>query len=104
MIRCYCDLCKKEINRREQPYYIVKVEVYAAFDPCEEHDGDDYEDRNYLEEIQGILDAIDEENLEEASQDVYHKMRFDLCPECRRKFVRNPLGRDMLDRSRFSEN
>ena len=104
MIRCYCDLCKREINQREQPYYIVKMEVYAAFDPAEDIDCDSPDDRNYLEEIQEMLDGIDDEDLEEASREVYHRMRFDLCPECRRKFMRNPLGRNLLDRSRFSEN
>ena len=104
MIRCYCDLCKKEINPREHLHYIVRMEVYAAFDPADEYDCDDSDDRNHLEEIQDMLDAIEDEDLEEASREVYHKMRFDLCAECRRKFMRNPLGRDLLNRSRFSEN
>ena len=104
MIRRYCDLCKREINQREQPSYVVRIEVCASFDPTDEVDCDDCADRNHLEEIQEMLDAIDEEDLAEASQDVYHRMRFDLCSECRRRFLRNPLGRDLLDRSRFSEN
>jgi hypothetical protein len=32
-------------------------------------------------------------------------MRFDLCPECRKKFVKSPLGREAVAKAfDFSEN
>ena len=32
---------------------------------------------------------------ERIGDDVYQQLRFDLCPECRRKFLKNPLAREM---------
>jgi hypothetical protein len=31
-------------------------------------------------------------------------MRFDLCPECRKKFLKNPLGREHSKQFDFSKN
>jgi hypothetical protein len=31
-------------------------------------------------------------------------MRFDLCTECRRKFLKNPLGREPTKQFDFSQN
>jgi hypothetical protein len=31
-------------------------------------------------------------------------LRFDLCPDCRRKFVKNPLGREVAKAFGFSSN
>ena len=36
--------------------------------------------------------------------DVYQQLRFDLCPECRKKFLKNPLGRKTIEQFDFSQN
>jgi hypothetical protein len=78
------------------------MEVYAAFDPVAMDELDD--DRDHLQEIQEILqrcaDAVDPQ----VSSEVYEQLRFDLCPECRRKFVQNPLGREHSKQFHFSKN
>jgi hypothetical protein len=35
---------------------------------------------------------------------VYEQLRFDLCPECRKKFLKNPLGREYSKQFDFSKN
>lgn len=102
MIRYSCDLCKRELDPHDDLRYIVKVEVYAAFDPAADC-GDD-EDRDHLEEIQDVLEHMDDASGSEIGDEVYQKLRFDLCPECRKKFVRNPLGREVAKAFSFSEN
>ena len=38
------------------------------------------------------------------SAPVYKKFRYDLCPECHKKFVRDPLSKEPAQKFDFSEN
>ena len=93
MIRYSCDLCKRELDPNDDLRYVVKMEVYAAFDPAAVKDDED--DRDHLEEIQDILERLDDADDDQIGDDVYQQLRFDLCPECRKKFLKNPLGREV---------
>jgi hypothetical protein len=77
------------------------MEIYAAFDPAAV-DNDD--DRDHLEEIQDILERIEDAPGDEIGDEVYQQMRFDLCPECRKKFILNPLRRETAKAFGFSAN
>lgn len=55
MIHYSCDCCKRALDS-EDLRYVVKMEVYAAIDPASMDDVDD--DRDHLQEIQGILQAL----------------------------------------------
>lgn len=101
MIRYSCDLCGRDLNPEDDLRYVVKVEVYAAMDPMAD-DGED--DRDHLQEIQDILERLDDAESERIGDDVYQQMRFDLCPECRKKFLKNPLGREIANVFGFSDN
>lgn len=102
MIRYVCDLCKREMDPDEDLHYVVKMEIYAAFDPNVTQEQDD--DRDHLQEIQDILERLEQSDSEQVGEDVYQKLRFDLCPECRKKFLRNPLGRETVKALDFSKN
>jgi hypothetical protein len=102
MIRYSCDLCKRKLDPQDDLRYVVKMEVYAAFDPAAA-DNDD-EDRDHLEEIQDILERMEDMPGDEIGDEVYQQLRFDLCPECRKKFIRNPLGRETAKAFGFSAN
>jgi hypothetical protein len=78
------------------------MEVYAAFDPLITDELDD--DRDHLQEIQEILQRSDDAADPAIGSDVYEQLRFDLCPECRKKFVQNPLGRELAKQFDFSKN
>lgn len=101
MIRYCCDVCKRDLDPNEDLRYVVKIEVFAAFDPIAIDDDDD---RDHLQEIQDILERLEETDDDQIGDEVYQQMRFDLCPECRKRFARHPLGRGggkILD---FSQN
>ncbi len=102
MIRYSCDLCKRELDPQDDLRYVVKIEVYAAFDPSAA--GADEEDRDNLEEIQDIIERLEDSADESIGDDVYQQLRFDLCPECRKRFIRNPLGRKTAKAFGFSTN
>jgi hypothetical protein len=103
MIRYSCDLCKREIDPDDDLRYVVKIEVYAAFD-AGGGDARDSDDCDHLEEIQDILERMEDSASDEIGDDVYQQLRFDLCPECRKKFVKNPLGRKTAKAFGFSTN
>jgi len=102
MISYSCDLCKRKLDPQEDLRYVVKIEISAAFDPA--GDNEDEDDRDYLEEIQDILERLEEGPEEQVGEGVHQQLRFDLCPECRRKFLKNPLGRESAKLLGFSEN
>jgi hypothetical protein len=93
-----CDLCRRPIDPDEDLRYVVKIEVYAALDPIAEEEDDE---RDNLLEIQEALDRM--EDNESVADDVYQHRKFDLCPECRRRFLKNPLGRE-VKKFKFSAN
>jgi hypothetical protein len=102
MIHHSCDLCKRLIDTEEDVRYVLKMEVYAALDPALD-DTDD--DRDGLQDVQDMLQRIEDiEPCEVAPDDVYQQLRFDLCPECRKKFLKAPLGREAMKQFDFSQN
>jgi hypothetical protein len=92
MIHYSCDLCKRDFDPDDDLRYVVKIEVFAAYD-SNSSTADD-EDHDHLQEIQDILENMEDAEDERIGDDVYQQLRFDLCPECRRKFLKNPLGRE----------
>ena len=101
MIHYTCDLCRRELDPEEDLRYVVKIEVCAAFDPVvSEEEGD----RDHLGEIQDLLERLEDTENDQIGDDVYQRLRFDLCPECRRRFGKNPLGRETTKAHDFSNN
>ena len=101
MIHYTCDCCKRSIDSINSVHYIVRLEVYASLDPVEE---DLTDDRDYLLEIHDILEHLDGEEDGGLADEVYHKVRYDLCSDCRQRFVENPLGRPISQQFDFSKN
>jgi hypothetical protein len=89
------------LDPEEDLRYVVKIEISAAFDPVV---ADDESDRDHLQEIQDILEQLEGVDTNEVSDDIHQQLRFDLCPECRRRFSKNPLGREVAKILDFSEN
>ncbi len=101
MIHYTCDCCKRRIDTEDELRYIVRLEVYAALDPLGEESEDD---RDHLQEIQEVLERLDDTCEEEVCDEVYHQRRFDLCSDCRQRFVKDPLGMPTMGHLHFSQN
>jgi len=102
MIHYACDRCGRVLDPEEDLRYVVKMEIYAAMDPLCVEDGDD--DRDHLLEIHEILERVNDTDNDGVGDDVYRKVRLDLCDECHRKFVKDPLGREPAAQFGFSQN
>ncbi|MGB9688781.1 hypothetical protein [Thermogutta sp.] len=100
MIRYVCDMCRREIHPDRDIRYQVKIEVRAAFEPMSD---DEPDDRDHLEEIQDILESLNQLG-EEAFESAEKVLQFDLCSECRKRFLRDPLGREASKILGFSKN
>ncbi|MEX0727042.1 MAG: hypothetical protein WD065_12270 [Planctomycetaceae bacterium] len=82
--------------------YVVKVAVYPAFDP-EEITEDDVE-ADHLQDVSDMLAQMEASGKMELEDCAAKTLRFDLCPECRKKYLKDPLARDTGRRLKFSQN
>jgi hypothetical protein len=103
MLHVTCDLCGKELRPGDDQHYVVKVEVFAAQDPAELTEED--LDEDHMEAVSELLREMEDnlgqsDELEQARQ----HFRYDLCPQCRKRFARDPLGKEAAQKFDFSEN
>ena len=101
MLHFTCDLCGKEMLPGDDRRYVIRMEVYAAHDPAELTEAD--LDADHMDEISQML--ADEESPDpDQVNPAFKQFRYDLCPDCHKKFVRDPLGKESAQKFHFSEN
>ena len=100
MIQYICDRCHCKIDAQEIRFS-VDIQIQAAVDPNEPEMEDD---RDHLVELQGILNQMEDADYEEISQAAFQRSHYDLCSECHRQFVKNPLAADTNANLEFSDN
>jgi hypothetical protein len=102
MIHYTCDRCKRQINTADQIRYVVQIDIQTAANqlmPDAEEDIDQLTELHQM--LEGMTDpSIDDDDDSESS----HHGRYDLCPDCHRQFLKNPLGRDAVLALGFSNN
>ena len=102
MIHHTCDRCKRVIDPEQELRYVVRLEIEAVMDPL--HEDEPQDDRDHLLEIDEILERVEASDGDEIGEETYQKRRYDLCPQCYRKFAGNPLGREKKASLGFSHN
>jgi len=101
MLHFSCDLCGKELQAETDQRYIVKMEVFAARDPRELTD-DDLE-HDSLDDLSEVLQQIEDGEESENLTPTFKQIRYDLCCDCHKKFLRDPLHKESF-KFDFSEN
>jgi hypothetical protein len=101
MVHFTCDLCGKELTAAGENRYVVKIEAYPGFDPTEIKE-DDLDD-DPMEAVAQILQR-DEALVPDDLAAMHKGFRFDLCPSCHDKFLKDPLGKDSIRSFDFSKN
>jgi hypothetical protein len=101
MIHYSCDRCRRVIDPEMDLRYTIRVEVSAAMDGFDSNLADD---RDELLEIHEILERMEDAECGEIGDDVYQQLRYDLCPECYKKFIASPVGREPVEQFGFSKN
>jgi hypothetical protein len=101
MLHITCDSCGKEL-RAGQDRYVVKVEVFAAQDPAELTEAD--LDEDHMEAVSQLLEQMEEVDELVHVEPSARQFRYDLCPECRARYLKDPLGKELAQKFDFSEN
>src|SRR5262245_25999274 len=101
MLHITCDSCGKEL-RPGQDRYVVKIEVFAAHDPAELTEADLEED--HLQAVGELLQELEESDALPELEPASRHLRYDLCPECRTRYLRDPLSKEAAQKFDFSEN
>lgn len=84
-----CDVCGKPLLVDSDVRYVVKIEVFAAYDPLELTAEDLKED--HLGELRELSRRLGERDPKELEEEVYKRFQFDLCPACQKRYLKNPL-------------
>ena len=102
MIHFSCDRCGKDLTASGDQRYVVKIEAFPGFDPEKVTDED--LDVDPMETLTDML--LNDEGLSSAELDAQMSkdFRFDLCPRCHARFIKDPLGREHLRPLNFSQN
>lgn len=98
MIHYSCDRCRRLIETEVDLRYVVRMEIQTKFGDTQNQD--EFGDSDSLLEIERQEDALDPL----VDDEVYNRRRFDLCCDCYKEFVRNPLGRETSKPVGFSDN
>lgn len=99
MLHFSCDLCGCQLKEQR---FVAKMNVYPTFDP--EDIDEDILDADHLQQISETLKQMEVTGKSELDDCEPKMFRFDLCPHCHQKFLKDPLGRDAFRRVNFSEN
>jgi hypothetical protein len=103
MLHVTCDLCGKSICPGQDNRYVVKIEVFPAHDPGKITEAD--LDEDHMEAVSELLREMDESGEEiEAVEPNFKHFRYDLCPDCHKRYLRDPLSKEMVAKFDFSEN
>jgi hypothetical protein len=103
MLHVTCDLCGKTLCPGQDQRFVVKMEVFAAHDPGKITEAD--LDDDHMEAVSELLrESEDNPDDPDLAEPVYKHFRYDLCPECHKRFLRDPLSRDSAQKFDFSKN
>jgi len=89
-----CDICGKPLLVDSDVRYVVDIRVFAAYDPMELTAEDLKKDR--LAEIRELARKLSQMEPQALEDQVYRSFQFDLCPDCQRQYLKDPLrkGKD----------
>jgi hypothetical protein len=99
MLHFTCDLCGCPLNEQR---YVVKLEVFPAFDPDALTEQD--VDSDHLSDLADELQDVEISGEFEPADTGAKYYRFDLCQRCRDKYIQEPLPREPVRRPKFSQN
>jgi hypothetical protein len=102
MLHVTCDVCGKSLRQGEDQRYVVKIEAYAAHDPTEITEAD--LDVDHMDAVSQMLQEYEENDTSADLAEPYTSFRYDLCLECHKKFVRDPLAKEKEQKFDFSKN
>ena len=66
---------------------------------------DDDLDQDHMDALSEMLDECEaDDSPADDAPPTYKRVQYDLCPECQKRFLRDPLGKEASQKFHFSEN
>ncbi len=90
MITYYCDRCGQQIKVKSDRF-LLKMSICYPYEVLTINEDDLQED--YTEEIQDLVQAIEQMDLEELEKEVGVSFQFEICRQCREELIKEPLGK-----------
>ncbi|MFH1228449.1 MAG: hypothetical protein V1701_11185 [Planctomycetota bacterium] len=94
MYHFICDMCGKGLLLDDDVRYEVTIEVKSAYDPMEISRSD--LKRDFQNELLKLLSQLKLRDQQELEDEVYKVLKFDLCLACQKKFIKNPLRKEVI--------
>lgn len=91
MIHYVCDGCGAELEKGELRY-TVTIDVRAAYDQLEVGLLDLV--RGHKAALEGVVNSLEEADVEALESQIFKQMKLDLCPKCQRKYLKKPIHLD----------
>ena len=84
-----CDRCDKTLLLDEDVRYEVRIVVQAAYDPMEITRAD--LESSSEGDWRRLIEKLETLSAEEAQNQIYRELQFDLCPGCQKDYLRQPI-------------
>ena len=84
-IKFVCDLCGGLLEEG-RPRFIIRGELFCAFDGLEIEDDMDRSSESIREEMKRLIQKLEKRSEEEVRDEVHFPFKADLCRSCRDKF------------------
>ena len=109
MLRCYCDVCGKELVSGQDGRYAVRLEARRVCEPAglTAADLDGQDDPDHIDAMERLLaDSDSSADLHHSPEPPLapHAREFDLCGVCYARFHTDPFGFDRRRRLYSSSN
>lgn len=91
MIRFACDRCGTALKADDSSRFILKIEAFASIGPLTSER--ETVERDHVREIRAVIDELKRSDADAIEDQTYRSMRFDLCRDCHREYLADPIGR-----------
>ncbi len=89
MLKYICDICKKELDD-DSLIYDLNIEIKAKYKKLEINLKDLLVD--HMDEIRELIEKTAGLTAEKLQDDIYKLFSFHLCPACKQRYIKDPLG------------
>lgn len=105
MLRCYCDVCGKELVSGADARYAVRLEARRVNEPdtLTESDLDGQDDPDHIDAMEQLL-ADPTAHVAAEPPPAPTPREFDLCGGCYRRFHADPFGFERRRKLYYSQN
>jgi hypothetical protein len=97
-----CDLCGKDLTPGADARYVLRMDARPAAEPAELTPAD--LDADAIEDMAALLDELEAGGPAGPDLSAARALEYDLCPDCYKRFLADPLGREQSRKLSFSPN